>query len=93
MFVTLWSIGLNIGTELLAAILYLPGYMEWSKYYADHLVNKKASRSWQRSTWPEFRSRLIINFLIVQIIIYPILVYLSNKQGMQLRFEGFPSFP
>lgn len=45
-FVTLWSIGLNIGCELFAVLLYLPGYMGWSKYYADHLVNKKASRPW-----------------------------------------------
>ena len=86
-----YGLSASICCELFATLLYLPGYMGWSKYFADHLVNKKSSRSWQRSSWPEFRSRLIVNFLIVQIVIYPILVYFSNKQGMKLQFQGFPS--
>lgn len=38
------------------------------------------------------RSKLIKNFIINQIVLYPIIIYLTNLQGIKLRFEGFPSF-
>jgi hypothetical protein len=52
MFVNIWSIGLNLGMSLVSFMLYLPGYMGWSQYFADKLVNKKSSRPWERKNWP-----------------------------------------
>jgi hypothetical protein len=91
-FVTLGSIIINLGMELVGFILYLPGYMGWSKYFAEHLINKKSSRPWERRNWSEVRSKTIKNFVLNQLIIYPVVIYLSNRQGIQLRFSDYPSF-
>lgn len=91
-FVTLWSMGINYSMMILGFVLYLPGYLGWSEYLAKNLVNKKASRPWERQNWPEVRSKTINNFIINQLILYPIIIYLVNLQGIKLRFDDFPDF-
>lgn len=85
-FVTIGSIALNLGMELFGFILYIPGYLGWSKYFADNLINKKSTRPWERANWVEVRSKLVKNFVINQLILYPIIIYLTNLQGIKLRF-------
>lgn len=91
-FVTVGSIIINFSMEIVGFLIYLPGYLGWSKYYAANLNNKKALRPWERSNWGEVRSKTIKNFVINQLVLYPAIVYLVNLQGIKVRFEGFPSF-
>jgi cytochrome c biogenesis protein CcdA len=51
-FVIIGSIVINLVMEIVGFLVYLPGYLGWSKYYDSHLINKKSSRPWERKNWP-----------------------------------------
>lgn len=38
------------------------------------------------------RSKAIKNLVLNQLIVYPLAVYLSNKNGIRVRFDNFPTF-
>lgn len=38
------------------------------------------------------RTNIIQNLILNQLILYPIIVYLTNRQGISLRFVDFPEF-
>lgn len=84
-FVTVGSIIINLSMEVIGFIIYLPGYLGWSKYFADHIINKKSLRPWERKNWPEVKSKTIYNFILNQLIIYPVIVYAFNLQGIKVR--------
>ena len=78
--------------QIVSFLIFLPGYMGWSQYYAKHLINKKSSRPWERKNWPEMLSKTIRNLLLNQLLVYPFAVYLSNLNGIRVRFDDFPTF-
>lgn len=91
-FISIGGIFCHFAFQIVSFLIYLPGYMGWSSYYAKHLINKKSSRPWDRKNWPEVFSKTIKNLLLNQIIVYPLMVYFSNLRGIRVRFDNFPGF-
>ncbi len=72
--------------------MYLPGYMGWSKYYDDHLINKRSTRPWERKNWPEVRLKTIKNLFINQILLAPLAFYVTNKAKVTVNSSELPNF-
>ena len=51
-FVFIGSIVCSLSSQILAFILFLPGYLDISSFYRKHQINKTSSRPWEREEWP-----------------------------------------
>lgn len=59
------------------------------KAYEPYLINKMGKKPWEKSDWIEHRTRIVKNFVVVQLILYPLVIFLFANNS-KLTFEGFP---
>ena len=91
-FIFIGSITIYFGFQTIGFLMYLPGYMGWSKYYDDHLINKRSTRPWERKNWPEVRLKTIKNLFINQILLAPLAFYVTNKAKVTVNSSELPNF-
>jgi len=91
-FVFYGEIIIHTITLVLSFLIYLPGYMGWAPSYEKFKINKDSKWPWERENWNQVFKKMILNIILNEIIIYPLVVYTATSMGIKQRFTDFPSF-
>ena len=88
-----YSFGIHLVCQILYFLLYAPGYGNLVKAYDKYRINKGVQRPWENEkTWPSTKKKLFLYLGINYLLVYPGLIYISNKlSGIKLRFTEPPS--
>ena len=86
-------VAITILSQFLSFLMFLPGYMNLCSFYEKFKINRRSNWPWERPNWKTMRNKTFFNFILNEIIICPIDLFLSCASGVKYRFTDFPSLP
>jgi sterol desaturase/sphingolipid hydroxylase (fatty acid hydroxylase superfamily) len=86
------EIMIHTAALVLSFLIYLPGYMGWAPSYEKFKINKDAKWPWQRNDWNHVFKKMVLNIILNEVVVYPMVVYIATSMTIKQRFIDFPSF-